>query len=412
MNGLVLAYDVLSKIYKEDAFSSIEINRRVAGANNQAVVTRLVYGVLQKDIELDYYISALVEKKPNKTILILLKLGIYSLKYMDSFPDYAVVDEVVTLCEKLGKKQLKGFVNGVLKQFIAKGKSIDLPKDRSQSLSVEASVPLWLVKAYVKQYGYEKTREFLLIDDFTKEHIRNNNRYLSLEQLKALLDKQGIDYIESKSGGLFVNNNKYIKELGEKGQITYQSMTSMLAVQSLDLHNGQTMLDLCSAPGGKSVYASELADIKITACDIHEHRIELIKSYAARMGAKSINTQLLDASVYNQEFANKFDRVLCDVPCSGFGVARKKPDIYLRASMEKVQDIAKTQYAILLNAGKYIKDNGKIVYSTCTLLREENYNIVGRFVKENPDFRITQHTTYLPDGNGTDGFFIAILEKK
>lgn len=412
MNGLVLAYDVLAKIYKEDAFSSIELNKRVVGANNQAVVTRLVYGVLQKDIELDYYISALTTKKPSKTILILLKLGLYCLKYMDSFPDYAVVDEVVDLCEKLGKRQLKGFVNSTLKTFISKGKTIDLPKDNIGKLSVKYSIPLWLSKAYIKQYGLEKAEEFLSVEEFTKEHIRNNPFVWTLDELKKDLDKQGIEYIQSIADGLFVDNSAYIKKLNNDGKITYQSMTSMLAVKALDMKDNESLLDMCSAPGGKAVYASQLADIKVVACDIHEHRLQLINSYANRIGVKSITTMLNDGCGYNNDFDKKFDKVLCDVPCSGLGVAGKKPDIYLRSSMEKVEEISKIQYQILTNASKYTKDNGRIVYSTCTTLREENYNIVGRFVKENKDWQILDCKNYLPDGKGTDGFFIAVLEKK
>lgn len=412
MNGLTLAYDVLSKIYKEDAFSTIELNKRVVGASNQAVVTRLVYGVLQKDVELDYYINALTKKKPSKTISVLLKLGLYCLKYMDSFPDYAVVDEIVELCQKLGKRQLKGFVNGTLKAFIALGKTVELPKDAIQRLSVETSIPLWLSKAYIKQYGYEKAKEFLSVEEFTKEHIRHNVRLITLDELKKELDDKGISYTESKAGGLFVDNTPYIKELNSKGKITYQSMTSMLAVQALDVKDGDNMLDMCAAPGGKSVYASELADITVTACDIHEHRLELIKSYARRMGAKGIEVRLQDGTVFNDEFVGKFDKILCDVPCSGLGVAAKKPDIYLRSGMEKVHELCAVQYSILTNASKYLKERGRIVYSTCTTLREENYNIVGRFVKENHEWKIVSHDNYLPDGKGTDGFFVAVLERK
>lgn len=412
MNGLTLAYDVLSKIYKEDAFSTIELNKRVVGASNQAVVTRLVYGVLQKDVELEYYIESLAEKKPSKTISILLKLGLYCLKYMDSFPDYAVVDEIVDLCQKLGKRQLKGFVNSTLKTFISKDKTVDLPQDATRRLSVETSIPLWLAKAYVKQYGYGKAKEFLTVDEFTKEHIRNNSRRISFDELKKELDDKGMTYTESKAGGLFVDNSAYIKDLNSKGMITYQSMTSMLAVQALGVKDGDKMLDMCAAPGGKSVYASELADIDVTACDIHEHRLELIKSYSNRMGAKGISVRLQDGTVLNSEFVGKFDKILCDVPCSGLGVAAKKPDIYLRSSMEKVFELSEVQYSILTNASKYLKEKGRIVYSTCTTLREENYNIVGRFVKENPEWKILSHDNYLPDGKGTDGFFVAVLERK
>lgn len=412
MNGFATAYEILAKIYKEDAFSSIELNKRVVGASNQAVVTRMVYGVLQKDAELDYYLSVLAKKRPNKSIAVLLKEAMYCLLYMDSFPDYAVVDESVDLCEKLGKRQLKGFVNGVLKKFISYGKKVELPKDKDERLSVTASVPLWLVRAYIRQYGYEKTQEFLSVEEFTREHIRNNSRVWNFEELKKALDEKKIEYVQSRAGGLFVDNCAFVKQLNEQGKITYQSMTSMLAVQALGVKDGDAVLDVCAAPGGKSVYADELADVKIISCDVHEHRLELIKAYAARMKTDNIQTRLCDGTQYTEEFYRAFDKVLCDVPCSGLGVANKKPDIYLRSSMQKVLELSEVQYKILSNASKYVKDGGRLVYSTCTTLREENYNIVGKFVKENPSWKIVSHESYLPDGKGCDGFFIAVLERK
>ncbi len=412
MNGFAIAYDILAKIYKEDAFSSIELNKRIAGASNQAIVTRLVYGVLQKDTELEYYLSKFTQKRPNKSVAVLLKEAMYCLLYMDSFPDYAVVDESVDLCEKIGKRQLKGFVNGVLKSFIAAGKKAELPKDKDERLSITASMPLWLVRAYIRQYGFDKTQEFLSVEEFTKEHIRNNSRVWTLAQLKSALEDKNISYIQSRAGGLFVDNCAYLKELNAQGKITYQSMTSMLAVQTLEVKDGEKMLDLCAAPGGKSIYASELADMDITSCDIHEHRLELIKAYAGRMNAKGIKTVLNDATEYNDDFYSAFDKVLCDVPCSGLGVAGKKPDIYLRSSMQKVMELSEVQYKILSNAAKYVKSGGRLVYSTCTTLREENYNVVGKFVKENPEWKVLSHENYLPDGKGCDGFFIAVLERK
>ena len=408
MNDLLMAFEVLLAIYKDGAYSNLELNKRVVGASNQAIVTRLVYGVLQKDTWLEYYLSKSVKKRPSKTIAILLKLGMYTITYINSIPKYAVVDSLVTICEKYGKRQLKGFVNSTLKNFDAS--KIALPNDKIEALSVEASVPFWLVKTYCKQYGYDKTKDFLSVETFTKEHIRPNSRKTTLSQLKEKLDLQGISYEESASGGLFVDNNSYIKSLNAKGEITYQSMTSMLAAQAMDVSDGENILDMCSAPGGKSVYMSEIANVQITACDVHEHRLGLIQDYINRMGSKNIIVRYNDGSVFNEEFVDEFDKTLCDVPCSGLGVVGKKADIYLTASFEKCQQLAALQYEILLNAGRYTKN--RIVYSTCTTLREENYNIVGKFVKGNPQWKVVKSEQYLPDGKGQDGFFIAILEKK
>ncbi|MDE6870257.1 MAG: hypothetical protein K2J75_05965, partial [Clostridia bacterium] len=364
-----------------------------------------VYGVLQKDVQLEYYLAKVTNKRPSKTVAILLKLGMYTLTYINSIPRYAVVDSLVTICEKYGKRQLKGFVNSTLKNFDAS--QISLPNDRFEALSVEMSVPLWLVKAYSKQYGFDRTKEFLSVDTFTKEHIRPNLKWLTLEQLKDKLEAQNIEYIQSVAGGFFVDNDAYIKLLNEKGLITYQSMTSMLAAQAMEVKDGESILDMCSAPGGKAVYMSGLANVTITACDIHEHRLQLIRDYINRMGVENITVEYNDASVLNSGFVDKFDKTLCDVPCSGLGVVGKKADIYLTASMEKCHQLAALQYEILCNASKYTKK--RIVYSTCTTLREENYNIVGRFVKENKDWQVVRSQQYLPDGKGQDGFFIAVL---
>lgn len=408
MNDLILAFEVLLSIYKDGAYSAIELNKRVNGASNQAIVTRIVYGVLQKDVQLEYYLGKITAKRPSKTIAVLLKLGMYCILYIDSIPKYALVNSLVTICEKYGKRQLKGFVNATLKNFDVD--KIELPSYKIERLSITASAPLWLVKKYVKQYGFETSESFLLAPTFTKEHLRNNSKRLTLSQLKDKLDKHNIEYVQSDVGGLFVDNCAYVKELCERGVATFQSMTSMLAVKAMEVREGERILDLCSAPGGKAVYMSETPNVDIVACDIHEHRLELIRAYANRMGASNIDISFNDACVYNEKFADKFDKTLCDVPCSGLGVVDKKPDIYLNASAEKIEELAQIQYQILTNASKYTKK--RIVYSTCTTLREENYNIVGKFVKNCPDWEVVSYRQFLPDGKGQDGFFVAVLEKR
>ncbi|MDE5616799.1 MAG: hypothetical protein K2I78_03330, partial [Clostridia bacterium] len=274
MNDLILAFEILLSVYKDGAYSTIELNKRVDGASNRAIVTRIVYGVLQKDVQLEYYLSKIVSKRPTKTIVVLLKLGLYCLVYINSIPKYAVVDSLVDICEKYGKRQLKGFVNATLKNFDLN--SIELPKDKIESLSVSASAPLWLVKKYVKEYGYEVSKAFLNAPVFTKEHIRPNSRRLTLEQLKGKLDEKGVDYTSSEVGGVFVDNCAFVKKLCETGEITIQSATSMAAVAAMEIKENDKILDLCSAPGGKSVLMSELTKESVTACDIHEHRLDLI----------------------------------------------------------------------------------------------------------------------------------------
>ena len=193
MNDLILAFEVLLAVYKDGAYSSIELNKRVDGASNRAIVTRIVYGVLQNDVKLEYYLSKITSKRPSKTISVLLKLGLYCLTYINSIPKYALVDSIVDICEKYGKRQLKGFVNATLKNFDAA--NIPLPENKAERLSVCASAPLWLVKKYIKQYGYEECEKFLSVPTFTKEHIRPNSRKISLIELKNKLDENKVNYL-------------------------------------------------------------------------------------------------------------------------------------------------------------------------------------------------------------------------
>lgn len=411
MSDVKIGYEILSNIYKNKAYSSIELGKKLEYANSSKWVTKLVYGVLEKDVELEYYLKHMTQKRPQASVVVILKMGMYCIKYMDSMPIYAVVNNMVDLTEFIGKRQVKGFVNSFLKTFSTQ--KIELPTLRAPRLSVESSTPLWLVTKYIKQFGYDTTQKFLLADGKKKEHIRANTRICSLDELIAKLDEQGICYEKSPVGGLWVDNSKEIRQLFEQGLITMQSMTSMLCVQALEIKDGDKILDMCSAPGGKGVYAQEIANgVEVVACDIHPHRVELIKSYARRMQADQIAIFEQDATVFDPKFEGVFDKVLCDVPCSGFGVSKKKPDIYLNTSLTDVENLTKIQYDILSNAVRYVADTGCVVYSTCTLLREENYNIVGRFVKENPEWYVEYHHQYLPNEEGYDGFFVARLKRK
>ena len=411
MSDIKISYEILSNIYKNKAYSSIELGKNLEYANSSKWVTKLVYGVLERDVELEYYLSHMTKKRPQASVVIILKMGMYCIKYMDSMPIYAVVNNMVDLTEFIGKRQVKGFVNSFLKTFSTQ--KTELPTLRAPRLSVESSTPLWLVIKYIKQYGYDATEQFLMTPSKKKEHIRANTRVTNLDEVIHQLDEMKIEYEKSPVGGLWVDNSKEIHKLFEQGLITIQSMTSMLCVQAMQIKDGDKVLDMCSAPGGKGIYAQEVAsNVEVVACDIHPHRVELIKSYAHRMKADQIAILEHDAMTFDPKFEGVFDKVLCDVPCSGFGIAKKKPDIYLNTTLSDVESLANIQYEILSNAVRYVASGGSLVYSTCTLLREENYNIVGKFVKEHPEWEIEYHHQYLPNEEGFDGFFVARLRRK
>lgn len=404
---LYKSFDVLYDIYVNGAYSSIRLNK-LNDDDDRAYITRTVYGVLENDVKSEYIISQLADKRPSSKVRLIIKLALFLLDNTDT-PDYAAVDKCVELCSYIEKYQLKGFVNSLLKRYVSEG--VKEPKEYAEKLSVETSTPLWLVKAYIKQYGAEQTENFLKVPKFTKEHARPNILKIDLDTFKSKLDKLNIDYTMSEQGGVFLNVEREIVQMFNKGEITFQSISSIICAEYLGVKDGDKVLDLCSAPGGKTEYLAERNNIQITACDIHSHRIDLINSYCSRMGVSGVVTKVNDGTKYNADFESAFDKVLCDAPCSGFGVAHKKSDIYLNKSFNDVEELAKLQSALLENCSKYVKVGGEIVYSTCTMLREENYNIVGKFLKENKDYELLGKQQLLPDGKGMDGFFMAKLRR-
>ncbi|MDE6967149.1 MAG: 16S rRNA (cytosine(967)-C(5))-methyltransferase RsmB [Clostridia bacterium] len=414
-----LAFDILDKVYREGAYSNVLLTEVIDKADNRGLVTKIVYGTLEKNITLDYYVKILCQSKPNSKALTILKMGLYLQKFMDSVPAHAIVNEMVNLTNYIRKSELTGFVNATLKN--AMDKDFPLPKDEKEALSVEYSVPLWLVKAYFKQYKRDTAIKILQAGSFDMEHIRCNSRKIDNNNLKSILKDLNISFSESDYGGYFVQNNKDIRDLFNKGLITYQSPSSMLVCKACDVQDNFNVLDMCSSPGGKAVYLSELANnLQITACDIYPNRVEKIKEYCERMGACNINAVVMDGTKLNKDLEGKFDLVLCDSPCSGLGVARKKPDIYLNKRYDDILALSEIQYKLLNNAIDYTKTNGHIIYSTCTILREENYNIVGRILKERQDICLEKMNIpmdndgfiqLLQNGQGLDGFFIARLRK-
>ena len=327
-------------------------------------------------------------KRPKKQVETLLKIGVYALLYIDNIPDYAIVSECVEAARSIGKEGACGFINAVLKRVARREYVLPAPSDENY-LSVHYSVPEWFARRLVEEYGRQRA-ESVLEDKGTEcVHLRVNTRISSNDAVKKLLDAHAQEYVLSAAGGLLTRVTPLVRSLFAEGVVTYQSPSSMLAVQGLAPGGRTEILDLCSAPGGKAVYASELAPAAIvTACDVHPHRIELIKKYASRMHADNVRPVLSDATVFEPRFEERFDFVMADVPCTCFGTYKKHPDVFLQRGEEAIAKLAATQKRILDNAVRYLKKGGVLVYSTCTFAPEENEGVIADFIRSHPDFSI------------------------
>lgn len=402
MNYFLDAYKALRLIYSEGKYLKEAIGT-IPDTEDKATAVRITYGVVERDVELDYTIGKLCKRAPKASVAIVLKIGLYCLKYMDSLPDYSVCDNAVRLVKKIGKTSLSGFVNATLKSAI--GKNIPLPEDKVEALSIKSSTPLWITKKIVKQYG-EDAEVILNYKTDGKTHVRPNTNRCTTDRLLSLIENSKV----SEVGGVYANITREVKELFQKGEITYQSPSSMkISRLAVDGVEGK-ILDVCSAPGGKSVYMSELTNSKVIALDIHPHRVDLIKSYASRMGA-DVEARVQDATEYVAEWSQVFSAVLVDVPCSGIGVRYTKPDVLLNRRESDVVELYKLQEKILENSSKYVKVGGYLTYSTCTLFEEENERVIERFLYKNPEFLRDREMKIIPGVNGEDGFFAVRLKR-
>lgn len=417
------AYKILSKVYQDGTYS----NMAFLGERVSDMSTRLVYGTLEKNVKIDYILSQLIEKKPQKSVLTLLKIGTYALLNLSDVPKFAIVSECVEVAKSNGKGGASGFINAVLKK-VADGK-YSLPKESDENyLSVTYSKPQWFCDKLEKQYGKEVARIILSAKSTTLEHIRINSRMATESDVEFLLKKNKTDFKKSDVGGYIVKANDAVRHMFDKGLVTFQSPSSILAVKALGVTDGAQILDICSAPGGKAVYMSELCPHgKVVACDLYPHRVALIQKYKNRMHTPNVKAVQADACLLNEEWKDAFDFVLCDAPCSCLGTFKKHPDVFLNKDERCINELAATQRQILENAAKYLKVGGTMVYSTCTLFEEENENVVQDFLEKNVDF-VLEHVSGLEkidggkylDNKGMiqilphdeyDGFFIAKIRR-
>ena len=377
----------------------------------KAFFTNLVYGVISRHFTLEYVnsqSSAIKLKKLARYVKIILELGFYQIIYLDRVPESAAVNECVKLSKRYCKKGSDRFINGVLRAFL-KNRCV-IPDD---DLAVKYSFSQEMTKMFLEQFGYEFSDQLMQALNTPPDiMLRPNTLKTDADKLSELLEADGIentvtDYGMVISDGLDVASNRLYKE----GYFTPQDRGAYTASVVLAPKEGETIIDMCSAPGGKATHIAELMkdNGNILAFDIHEHKVSLINNSAKRLGFNSINAQVGDSAVYNSELNGIADRVLCDVPCSGWGIIRRKPDIKL--SHTDLCELYDIQAKILDNGAKYVKIGGCIVYSTCTVNKKEKEEIISEFLSKNKNFEKTYEKTFYPNIDGCDGFYVCRLNK-
>ena len=408
--------------------------------SSRGFITRLYEGTIEKRLYLDFIIDGYSKtpvKKMKPIIMLLLEMAVYQIFFMDRVPDSAVINEAVKLAKKRGLTGLSGFVNGVLRNIARNKENIALPdknKDLIQYLEIKYSTPKAVVEHFINDYGSEKTEEIL--EAFEEKRPLVARATKNREELIKKLDAEGVrvstDTIFPESLKILELDSLSYLESFEEGDFVIQDESSQFIGKIVGLPKGARVLDLCAAPGGKSLLFAEMEEVdEIISCDISESKTELIEENVRRIGVSKIKTKVNDASLYNPDFMDGFDLVICDLPCSGLGVMGRKRDIKYNVTEDKIRELAKLQRTILENAVRYVKKGGRLIYSTCTMTKaenEENFTFISEFKGFSAvDFsdKIRGYVDRYKDGErlvneakkgfmrlfpgelGTDGFFIS-----
>jgi len=411
LNCFYDCYTILNKVYSEKSYIKQAINSTFIEEKNRALTTKICYGVLDKDIELSYIIKYFTDKNPKLVIRTILKIAMYSIKYLGK-KEYAVTQNAVELTKKLGKKGASGFVNAFLRKFISQ--EISYPKNEIDYLSVKYSYPDFAVSELLDRYGKERCEKIISAENtFTCLSFYNVNG-------EEYLKEKGVEFEKTPFENVYLCKNFVRNHDYDKGVYTYQALGSVAICDVVEPCDN--LLDCCAAPGGKSVRLSYKCG-NVTSWDIHEHRVELIGEYATRMDRKNIKHEVQNAKIIREDLIGKFDAVLCDAPCSGLGVVNDNPDIKLNREIESVKELNLEQLSILKTVSSYVKIGGYLYYSTCSILNSENIEIINAFMRDIIGFEICeidsklQHETvlgtnlFLPDISSGLGFYVAKLKR-
>lgn len=440
MNIRHLALDSLLRIDYEGAYSNLETKRTLASkrikTEDRRLYLNIVYGCLQNRLYLDYLIaqqSSTPLKKLDKSVSEILRIAVYQIYFLDKIPDYAIVNEAVSLAEEVQPKA-KGFVNGVLRSLMRKieevGKNFKFENwdNEKEALSIRYSVPLWIVYKYFESFGKEKGEEIIKkLNEKPPFTIRCNTLKISRDDLIKELEILGAEPRKGKlsSNAIHLDDltvfEKGIEEsdLYKKGYFLIQDQGGMLIIEALNPKPGEKILDICGAPGGKTTYMSQLMENKgiIIGRDIFQSRLNLMKESNERLGCENISLEKQDGTQLLKEDKAAYDKILLDAPCTGLGVIRRKPEIRYHESKEDRKALVKIQGELLENAGYALKQGGELLYSTCTVNKDENENQIKKFLENHPEFKMIKNkdgkdfTITSPLEDECDSFFFVHLKK-
>ena len=425
-----LVLDILMEVNEKEQYSHLVIRDvlnkyQYLEKQERAFLTRLAEGTIEHMLEMDFIINSFSKVKVNKMkplIRNLLRMSVYQFKYMDSIPDAAVCNEAVKLARKRGFGQLRGFVNGVLRNIAREWKHLQYPDEKLEPvrfLEVTYSVPVWMVEQWIKDFGYEQTKQ--ICESFLKERpitIRTNLTKTTPEELKTKLEAEGVTVtkIEKLPYAFEISGYDYLQALESfaDGLFYVQDISSMMVAEVAAPEKGSYIIDVCAAPGGKSSHLAEkmAGTGMVEARDLTEYKVSLIEENIERHGLENMNAVQMDATVYDEASKEKADVLICDLPCSGLGVMGKKTDIRYKMTAEKQKDLVKLQRQILDTVHTYVKKGGTLVYSTCTIHKDENAGNVAWFIKKYPEFEVISSEQMFPGGEYHDGFFIAKLIRR
>lgn len=437
--GIVL--EILNKVLEDEGYSNIVLNAKLTSSDlsdlDKGLVTEIIYGTLKYKYTIDLILNSFIEKgliRVDKRIVNILRSAVYQMKYLDKVPDFAVVNEAVELTKKVSSIPSSKFVNGVLRNFIRNDKDAKvIPSDENLKLCYDYSFEPWMVKLFMNNYGKDKVVDILAgLNERPALTVRVNQLKGEYDAVLEELKKQGYDAEEGfiAPDAIRIVNGKSIEDnqLFKDGFITVQDESAMLTATTFSPKENDVLLDLCSAPGGKTTHLAELTldKAEIRAFDIHENKLEFIKENLKRLGITSVKLAVMDATKLNEELKDSADGVLIDVPCSGLGIIRKKPEIKFKKDGKNMENLIKIQREIMRNAATYVKCGGTLIYSTCTLNKKENDYNIKWFLEKNKNYKLEKlffgdaeniiydergYVTILPN-KYMDGFFIAKLRRE